>query len=118
MRAGHPAPLLFRAHGSVEMIGRANPALGMFPDTRYHETVLELGTDDALLLYTDGATELFDAQEHELGIDGLRQLAHDQSADGHSTGFHLDQLEEQLLRFSNEVHLPDDLTLIKLSRRR
>jgi phosphoserine phosphatase RsbU/P len=118
VRAGHPAPLLFRANGNVELIGRANPALGMFPDTRYQETVLELGTNDALLLYTDGATELFDAQEHELGIDGLRQLAHDQSADGYSTGFHLDQLEEQLLRFSNEVHLPDDLTLVKLSRLR
>jgi PAS domain S-box-containing protein len=118
VRAGHPAPLLFRAHGSVERIGCAKPALGMFPDTRYQETVLELATDDALLLYTDGATELFDAQEHELGIDGLRQLAHAQSADGHTTGFHLDQLEEQLLRFSNEVQLPDDLTLVKLSRLR
>jgi len=73
---------------------------------------------DALLLYTDGATELFDVGDHELGLEGLQQLVHAQSVAGQSGGFHLDLLEEQLLRFSNEVHLPDDLTLVKLCRLR
>ena len=116
VRAGHPSPLLFHAKGSVEMIGCANPALGLFPSTNYKETAEQLAPEDALLLYTDGATELFDGQNHELGQDGLLQLARTQVCDGSITGFHLDQLEEQLLRFSNEIHLPDDLTLIKLRR--
>ncbi|MCL4178699.1 MAG: SpoIIE family protein phosphatase [Verrucomicrobia bacterium] len=118
VRAGHPAPLLFRAHGTVESIGETNPALGIFPNARYRETLLELAVGDALLLYTDGATELFDVGDHELGLEGLQQLVHAQSVAGQSGGFHLDQLEEQLLRFSNEVHLPDDLTLVKLCRLR
>jgi serine phosphatase RsbU (regulator of sigma subunit) len=116
IRAGHPSPLLFRATGSVEAIGCANPALGLFPSASYKETVEQLSPGDALLLYTDGATELFDGQNHELGQEGLLQLARAQGCNGSSTGFHLDQLEEQLLRFSNEIHLPDDLTLIKLCR--
>jgi len=116
VRAGHPSPLLFHAKGSVEMIGCANPALGLFPSTNYKETAEQLAPEDALLLYTDGATELFDGQNHELGLEGLLQLARTQVCDGSITGFHLDQLEEQLLRFSNEIHLPDDLTLIKLCR--
>jgi len=116
VRAGHPSPLLFHAKGSVEMIGCANPALGLFPSTSYKETAEQLAPEDALLLYTDGATELFDGQNHELGLEGLLQLARTQVCDGSITGFHLDQLEEQLLRFSNEIHLPDDLTLIKLCR--
>ena len=116
VRAGHPSPMLFHAKGSVEMIGCANPALGLFLSTSYKETAEQLSPEDALLLYTDGATELFDGQNHELGQEGLLQLASTQVCDGSITGFHLDQLEEQLLRFSNEIHLPDDLTLIKLCR--
>jgi phosphoserine phosphatase RsbU/P len=117
VRAGHPSPLLFRAQGAVEAIGCPNPALGLFPSTSYKETADRLAPGDALLLYTDGATELFDSQDHELGKEGLLQLARGQVCDGSTTGFHLDQLEKQLLRFSNQIHLPDDLTLVKLCRR-
>jgi len=116
VRAGHPSPLLFHAKGTVVAIGCANPALGMFRNTSYQETAERLETGDALLLYTDGATELFDREQHELGKEGLLQLACAQVHDGSVTGFHLDQLEEQLLRFSNQIHLPDDLTLVKLCR--
>jgi PAS domain S-box-containing protein len=116
VRAGHPAPLLFHAAGTAEAIGCANPALGMLPISNYHETTALLTPGDALLLYTDGATELFDGQDHELGREGLLQLARAQKPDGNSTGFHLDQLEEQLLQFSSEIHLQDDLTLVKLYR--
>ena len=116
VRAGHPSPLLFRAKGMVEAIGCANPALGLFKSTTYQETSERLAPGDALLLYTDGATELFDREDHELGKEGLLQLARTQICDGSATGFHLDQLEEQLLRFTNQIHLPDDLTLVKLCR--
>jgi len=117
VRAGHPSPLLFRAQGTVEAIGCANPALGLFPATSYQATAERLAPGDALLFYTDGATELFDREDHELGKEGLLQLAQTQVCDGGVTGFHLNQLEEQLLTFSNQIHLPDDLTLVKLCRR-
>jgi phosphoserine phosphatase RsbU/P len=117
VRAGHPPPLLFRAGGAIEPVGRSQPALGMFPGSRYHETVVTLEPGDALLLFTDGAVELFDGAEHELGIEGLKQLVREQTDDQAGVHFHVDQLEEQLLRFSNQIHLPDDLTLLKLRRR-
>jgi phosphoserine phosphatase RsbU/P len=116
VRAGHPSPLLFRVQGTVEAIGSTNPALGLLRGTSYKETPDRLAPGEALLLYTDGATELFDREDHELGKEGLLQLARAQVCAGGTTGFHLDRLEEQLLQFTNEVHLPDDLTLIKLSR--
>ena len=71
-----------------------------------------------MLLYTDGATELFDREDHELGQAGLLELVRTQMRHDSLKGFHLDQLEEQLLRFSNNIHLPDDLTLVKLCRLR
>jgi sigma-B regulation protein RsbU (phosphoserine phosphatase) len=116
VRAGHPSPLLFRRNGTAQAIGCTNPALGMFPTAGFQETVEQLAPGDALLLYTDGATELFNDQDHELGKEGLLQFARTQTGEGGKTGFQLDRLEEQLLRFTNQIHLPDDLTLVKLSR--
>jgi PAS domain S-box-containing protein len=116
VRAGHPSPLRFCANGVVETIGCPNPALGLFRTTTYEESTEQLAAGDAVLFYTDGAIEIFDAQDHELGRQGLLQLARAQMQAGRNTAFHLNQLEEQLLRFTNQIHLPDDLTLIKLSR--
>jgi PAS domain S-box-containing protein len=116
--AGHPLPLLFRAGGAVETPGATGPALGMFGSPKYQEIATQLAPGDALLLYTDGATELFDDQDHELGREGLLKLVRAQVCAGGNSGFHLAQLEGQLLRFSNEIHLPDDLTMVKLCRLR
>jgi phosphoserine phosphatase RsbU/P len=118
VRAGHPAPFRFQREGLVEAMGKPNPALGLFPRTEYQESSGQLGPGDALLLYTDGATELFDCEDRELGAEGLLQLARDQVSCSEFSGFHLAPLKEQLLRFSNAIHLPDDLTLVKLSRLR
>lgn len=115
VRAGHPPPLLFRANGAIEEIGKINPALGLLRDSQYNETAVELCGGDALLLYTDGATELFDREDHELGKEGLVQLVRNQRAVGGAGQFHVDRLEEQLLGFS-KIHPEDDLTLIKLYR--
>lgn len=115
-RAGHPAPLLFRRGGQVEPLGRARPALGMLPEVNYYESSTSLVPGDAVLFFTDGAFEICDAAGRELGVDGLRQLVGDQCAADPGGTFRLAALEEQLLTFSNELHLPDDLTLLKLRR--
>jgi sigma-B regulation protein RsbU (phosphoserine phosphatase) len=118
VRAGHAAPLLFRAGGDVEAVGRSRPALGMFADSTYDETLAVTDPGDALLLFTDGAVELLDAAGRELGVEGLKQLVREQTAGACPSGFRLEVMEEQLLRFSNEIHLPDDLTLVKPRRQR
>jgi len=116
LRAGHPAPFLFRSNGMVETVGEGNPALGLSADTNYRESQAQMELGDALLIYSDGATEVFDAQGCELGREGLLQLIRAQHPGEVATGFDLDRLEEQLLQSSNQLHLPDDLTLIKLRR--
>ncbi|CAK0739540.1 phosphoserine phosphatase RsbU/P [Gammaproteobacteria bacterium] len=114
VRAGHPPPLLFHSGGASKSIGGRNPSLGMFPNSHYKDTVVQLEPHDALLLFTDGATEVTDGDNHVLGVDGLQQLARVQSGD--PADCRLDLLEKQLLQFSNHIHLPDDLTLVKLRR--
>ena len=55
--AGHPLPLLVRAAGRVEPLGRPGTLLGPFAEVRVHDDAAELAPGDALVLYTDGVTE-------------------------------------------------------------
>ena len=114
--AGHPAPLLFRTSGAIEHVGCPNPPLGMAPDDRYEEITVEVGPGDALLLFTDGATEILDAAKRSLGAEGLKHLACTQGGRVQIPEFSLATLERHLLQYSNQIRLPNDLTLIKLRR--
>jgi PAS domain S-box-containing protein len=116
--AGHPDQLLFRADGRIETAGKFNTMLGFLDEVTYEETVTQLEPGDTLLLFSDGATELFDAGGRDLGVDGLKRLVQEQTGGVNGADFNLERLEEQLLLFSNQIHLPDDLTLIKLRRLR
>jgi phosphoserine phosphatase RsbU/P len=116
VRAGHPSPLLFRRGGGSELIGGRNPPLGLFPDNTYEETAARLEPGDALLLFTDGAIEVADSDHNVLGTEGLQRLASSQAPEASPAGFRLEPLERQLLEFSDQIHLPDDLTLVKLRR--
>ena len=116
VRAGHPSPLLARAAGALESLAKQQPALGMFPDLRYEESATQLAPGDALLLFTDGALEVTNTAGEELGQAGLEQIWRAEANGAPPATVDLANLEERLLRFSNQIHLPDDLTLFKVTR--
>jgi serine phosphatase RsbU (regulator of sigma subunit) len=55
--AGHPLPLVLRADGEVETIGKPGSLLGIVEVPELAEEHLELARGDALVLFTDGVTE-------------------------------------------------------------
>ena len=55
---GHPPPLVVRAGGPLESVGRPGSLLGLFEDISLHEARTELHRGDAIVLFTDGVTEL------------------------------------------------------------
>lgn len=69
--AGHNPPLLIKAGGEARFIDRGEQPLGMFRETRYHETHLLLEPGDVLVLYTDGLTEAQSPSGEEFGRDRL-----------------------------------------------
>lgn len=74
--AGHPPPRLLRSDGCVEALASGGPLLGVLPGATFASVRARLAPGDALVLYTDGATEAQDAAGEELGTDGLdRALA-------------------------------------------
>jgi GAF domain-containing protein len=55
--AAHPAGILQRRDGQMELLEGANSVVGGFPDLRFEERSVTLDRGDALVLYTDGLTE-------------------------------------------------------------
>jgi len=116
VRAGHPSPIILRHDLKTETLGQAQSALGMWPDRQYTEYQAQLAPGETLLMFTDGATEIFDGDENMLDQAGLARLAKEQFAGSPDGQLDLNLLAEKLLKASNQIHLADDLTLLKLRR--
>jgi PAS domain S-box-containing protein len=56
-RAGHPAPVLLGADGSISRIGYPGRAIGVFSDPKLTEQETRLAPGDALVFFTDGVVE-------------------------------------------------------------
>ncbi|HUR77060.1 MAG TPA: SpoIIE family protein phosphatase [Acidimicrobiales bacterium] len=54
---GHPLPLVRRASGAVETVGRAGTVLGVQPKIKVHDTTAVLSPGDSLVMVTDGVLE-------------------------------------------------------------
>ncbi len=70
--AGFPAALLHDGADFREIVADG-PPLGILAEAEYTEQRLALGTR-ALYFFSDGATDVRDAQRNTLGSDGLRDL--------------------------------------------
>jgi serine phosphatase RsbU (regulator of sigma subunit) len=93
---GHPRPLVLRADGSTETIPCEGSILGVFDDPLGVLEVTTLRPGDALLLYTDGVTEM---PRHGLGEESLMALiaschGMDAATIASTVGHRLDQLSE------------------------
>ena len=107
--AGHPPPRLLRASGRVESLTCGGPLLGVIPGARYAQGEVSLGPGDAVLLYTDGATEAQDAEGAELQVEGLDQSLRPVN----SAGALLDAVVETIdLWTAGGAAEDDDLTLV------
>ena len=72
--AGHPFPLLRRASGEVEELGRGGLPLGIRETVELTRAEVSLGPGDLLLLYSDGLPESVNAAGVAFGFESLRQL--------------------------------------------
>ncbi len=72
--AGHLGPFIKRARGGVEELPIAiGLALGILPAQIYQETAVELDSEDALVLVTDGITDRLGTPANPLGQQGLSE---------------------------------------------
>ena len=82
--AGHAQPVVVRADGTAELIGRFGTALGLVEAVDLHCTRHLLAAGDTLLLYTDGITECRRGPEQfdddRLLAGGRRRVRHERRA--------------------------------------
>jgi sigma-B regulation protein RsbU (phosphoserine phosphatase) len=112
--AGHPSPFLGnRKTGQVEPLHgplKDNPALGLFPESEYHEFSRPLREGDVVLLYTDGIIEATDEAGDEYGRERLA-VAMRRNLDMDLSGFTQAALES-VRQFSGYRPLEDDLCVV------
>jgi sigma-B regulation protein RsbU (phosphoserine phosphatase) len=111
--AGGPYPLLVR-QGAVQEIRLDGVPLGLFPDTKYDETTLELEPGDTLLFASDGILESENADQEEFGPQRLSEILKGVSAE-HSASEVSDKILAATEKYSG-VGIPphDDRTLLVL----
>ena len=73
-RGGHPAPLLLRADGSIEVIEPPGKALGVFPDPELGDLTVRLAAGDAAVFYTDGIIEARGPDDSFFGEERLLNI--------------------------------------------
>jgi serine phosphatase RsbU (regulator of sigma subunit) len=78
----------------------------------YEEFSAEFHQDDTLLLFSDGAVEIENADGKMLGPNGLIEIL--KSQDYPRSHLSMEALEEALLKYSNAIRMEDDLTIIEI----
>ena len=113
--AGHNPPLLYRAAtGRCEHLMASGVAMGLFKRAEYAEETVTLADGDVLVLYTDGITEVIDAQEEEFGEERLEELV---VQNGSRPAQELAQMVvEAAASFGQDQRAFDDETLVVIRR--
>ncbi|MEZ4518288.1 MAG: PP2C family protein-serine/threonine phosphatase [Chloroflexota bacterium] len=117
--AGHNPPLWWQsATGEFVQLMPTGPLLGVFGTCGCTETTIELAPGDALVLYTDGLTEAFDAEYHEFGSQRLQEvIAGELTADpAASADTLLEAIERAQRKFVQDTTQFDDMTLFVIKR--
>ncbi|MFI5182809.1 MAG: GAF domain-containing SpoIIE family protein phosphatase [Vicinamibacteria bacterium] len=114
VNAGHNAPLLVRADGSIELLEEGGMVLGMFESVPYAEGTVDLRSGDTLFVYSDGVTETFNPEGEEFGEERLM------AAVKRHRELDPPKFQQQILleldQFAQGVKAGDDRTIIVLKR--
>jgi sigma-B regulation protein RsbU (phosphoserine phosphatase) len=114
VNAGHNPPMLIRSSGEAETLVEGGMVLGLFDSAPFEQGVTELSPQDCLIVFSDGVSETFNAQDEEYGEGRLVELLtnlRDRDAPGLQAAI-LDSIEE----FAAGAKATDDRTLIVLKR--
>ncbi|MFN7140911.1 MAG: PAS domain S-box protein, partial [Limisphaerales bacterium] len=115
--AGHPKPVLIHRHnGTSEPLhpndGKPHPALGLFQESNYVTSQVDLSSGDRVLLYTDGLYEvegLNEAQyDQQMLFAAIKKYSHLPCSEM------LDRLIGEIIEFSESKKFMDDVCLVAM----
>ena len=108
--AGHNAPILARADGTIVRLAEGGPAFSrLFRDNAYEERETALQPGDRLVLFTDGVSESIDANGELFGEQRIEELV----TAARGAGAH--ELQRRIVDASTAFsggEMDDDVTLV------
>jgi len=116
-RAGHPYPVLLRKNGTLELLKKGEPVIGIDeneffipPEERVEENQLQLNHGDKLFIYTDGIIEYENLKKKLFGSDRFFQKL--SSLRDNSVSDIIASFMTSLMKFGEGAPPLDDLTLL------
>jgi len=113
--AGHNPPLLVRVDGKIEPLHVRGMVLGITAEIESELGQSQLGPGDGLVYYTDGVTEVFNAEADIFGLARLKHLVREYWPAGPQAL--LTAIRQAVHDFSATTLPSDDFTLVILRRR-
>ncbi|PKK84105.1 MAG: hypothetical protein CVT49_04735 [candidate division Zixibacteria bacterium HGW-Zixibacteria-1] len=111
---GHNRPILLRHDGSIEYLREGGLAMGIMPDIKYEERPIFLQSGDTIVFYTDGVTEINNADGEEFGekhlVEALLEFKDLKAREIHR------KIYQKIKSFAAANHTYDDLTMIVLKK--
>ena len=112
--AGSPGPLVVHADGTSEVHDVPAVPIGMFPDSEYIDTVIQLQQGDRLYLHSDGLyEERHPETREEFGRDRMQQALC--AAAGAPFIVSLDKLLQSVIDWHGSEALSDDVAVMAVS---
>ena len=109
--AGSPGPVVIHADGSSEIHDIPAVPIGMFPDSEYEDTLIELQAGDRMYLHTDGLYEERNLETREVfGRDRMRNALC--TASGEPFDSSLDRLFQSITAWRGSDVLSDDIAVL------
>lgn len=111
--AGMPLPYLIRHTGEVCKLGTHDVPMGILDEPAYETVHTTVGPGDALMLYSDGLTDILNSSGQSITDDMLDHVVRSHAPQGFAAL--QDALRLQLMRWSNKPQnhiLSDDLTVV------
>lgn len=76
VNCGHPAPVILRQDGAVELLDATSTVLGMFRDLGCEERIVHLMSGDRVIMFSDGFSEAkMDEEPDDWALTTIRRLA-------------------------------------------
>jgi sigma-B regulation protein RsbU (phosphoserine phosphatase) len=113
VNAGHNPPIVSRPHSAEREILRLDAGgtvIGLFSDSPFEESSLQLLPGDVLVLFTDGVSEAMDTRDEEWGEDRLIKALRD--CDSRTAADMISAVLERVDGFTASAPQHDDMTLV------
>ena len=111
--AAHTSTFILKSNGNIVELDQSHGLpLGLYPDKKYFDSKIEIENGDTLILYTDGVTEIQDANNFLFGEERFKEnVSH---LAGQKPLEIAGRIEKSLDVFRGEANQSDDISLLIL----